>query len=87
MNQECTVYSHVCLCYRANDHFSPHIDGPWVPHEDESSVFTVVIYLNSDFKGGSTKFISEEKQGDFDVLCLLLKARVFASIQTVCYVQ
>ena len=49
---------------RAGGHFSPHIDGPWVPREDESSVFTVVIYLNCDFQGGATKFLSEENQGE-----------------------
>ncbi len=48
---------------RAGGHFSPHIDGPWVPRENESSIFTVIIYLNSDFQGGATNFISEEKQG------------------------
>ena len=45
---------------RFGDHFSPHLDGPWVPSEEESSVFTVVIYLNSDFEGGATSFLSEE---------------------------
>ena len=45
--------------FRAGGHFSPHLDGPWVPHEDESSVFTVIIYLNSDFVGGGTIFLSE----------------------------
>ena len=48
---------------RPSGHFSPHIDGPWVPHEDESSIFTVVIYLNSEFEGGSTKFLNEENPG------------------------
>ena len=31
-----------------------------MPHEDESSVFTVVIYLNSDFEGGETRFLDED---------------------------
>ncbi|XP_064395912.1 uncharacterized protein LOC135342948 isoform X2 [Halichondria panicea] len=53
--------------YKAGGHFSPHIDGPWVPRENESSIFTVIIYLNSDFQGGATNFISEEKQDR--VLC------------------
>ena len=48
---------------RAGGHFSPHLDGPWVPHEDESSVFTVVIYLNSDFQGGETQFLGEVTKG------------------------
>ncbi|KAL5486913.1 hypothetical protein EMCRGX_G019453 [Ephydatia muelleri] len=45
-----------CLC---GAHFSPHLDGPWVPNEEESSIFTVVIYLNSDLEGGATSFLSE----------------------------
>ena len=57
---------------RAGGHFSPHIDGPWVPREDESSVFTVVIYLNSDFQGGATKFLSEENQGECWTCCEIL---------------
>ena len=53
---------------RSVGHFSPHIDGPWVPHEDESSVFTVIIYLNSDFEGGATDFINENKTGNQNYL-------------------
>jgi len=52
-----------CPPGRSGGHFSPHIDGPWVPHEDESSVFTVVVYLNADFEGGATNFISEDSVG------------------------
>ena len=44
---------------RCGAHFSPHLDGPWVPNEDESSIFTVVIYLNADLEGGATSFLSE----------------------------
>lgn len=54
---------------RAGGHFSPHLDGPWVPHEDESSVFTVVIYLNSDFQGGGTRFLDEVSQSE-STMCL-----------------
>ncbi|KAL5486916.1 hypothetical protein EMCRGX_G019456 [Ephydatia muelleri] len=45
--------------YKCGAHFSPHLDGPWVPNEEESSIFTVVIYLNSDLEGGATSFLSE----------------------------
>jgi hypothetical protein len=34
------------------------LDGPWVPREDESSIYTVVIYLNDDYEGGNTNFLS-----------------------------
>eukprot|EP01091_Cochliopodium_minus_P016899 TRINITY_DN6476_c0_g1_i1.p1 TRINITY_DN6476_c0_g1~~TRINITY_DN6476_c0_g1_i1.p1 ORF type:complete len:1102 (-),score=264.92 TRINITY_DN6476_c0_g1_i1:14-3127(-) len=39
--------------------FQGHIDGPWVPAKDVSSIFTVVIYLNDDFEGGETNFYEE----------------------------
>ena len=35
------------------------LDGPWVPEEDRSSIFTVVIYLNDDYEGGKTNFYKE----------------------------
>ena len=50
---ECFKFSR----YQKGGHFQPHIDGPWVPREDESSVFTVIVYLNSDYDGGTTSFL------------------------------
>jgi hypothetical protein len=35
------------------------VDGPWVPKLDESSIYTVIVYLNDDHKGGCTNFRSE----------------------------
>ena len=59
--------------HRAGGHFSPHLDGPWVPHEDESSVFTVVVYLNSDFQGGGTRFLDEnDKSEPLELLYLFM---------------
>ena len=46
--------------------FKGHIDGPWVPMKDESSVFTVVIYLNDDFEGGETNFYREPLQSKLE---------------------
>ena len=46
--------------YTSGGHFTPHFDGPWVPREDESSVYTVLIYLNTEYTGGETKFIDED---------------------------
>ncbi|KAL5486910.1 hypothetical protein EMCRGX_G019450 [Ephydatia muelleri] len=54
--------------YKCGAHFSPHLDGPWVPNEEESSIFTVVIYLNSDFEGGATSFLSEGEK----VICSVM---------------
>jgi hypothetical protein len=31
-----------------------HRDGPWIPREDQASLFTVIIYLNQNFEGGRT---------------------------------
>ena len=46
--------------YTSGGHFTPHFDGPWVPREDESSVYTVLIYLNTEYAGGETKFLDED---------------------------
>lgn len=35
--------------------FDAHRDGPWIPREDQASIYTVVIYLNEDFLGGITE--------------------------------
>ncbi|KAL6059672.1 Fe2OG dioxygenase domain-containing protein [Balamuthia mandrillaris] len=48
--------------YSPGGHFSPHLDGPWVPREDESSIYTVIIYLNDDFTGGQTTFLQDNHQ-------------------------
>ena len=45
--------------YAAGARFAPHLDGPWVPREDESSVYTLVAYLNDGFGGGETRFLQE----------------------------
>lgn len=31
--------------------------------EDESSIYTVIVYLNSEFKGGTTNFLHESDVG------------------------
>lgn len=33
-------------------------DGPWIPREDEASIFTAIFYLNDDFEGGNTEFLA-----------------------------
>jgi hypothetical protein len=42
-------------------HFGAHYDGCFVESEDERSIFTFMIYLNSGYKGGLTRFLSDEK--------------------------
>jgi hypothetical protein len=31
----------------STSHFAAHRDGPWIPRQDEASMFTVLLYLNS----------------------------------------
>ena len=40
--------------YTKGGMFVPHRDGPWVPRGDQCSMYTVILYLNDDFVGGST---------------------------------
>ncbi len=42
--------------YLPDQHFAEHMDGPWVPRDDESSIYTVVIYLSDAQAGGETLF-------------------------------
>lgn len=42
-------------------HFAPHRDGVTTINADERSVFTLMLYLNSGFTGGTTNFLSEEQ--------------------------
>merc|ERR1712232_829031 len=52
-----------CLRYRPGDHFDIHTDdnqdGPGSSLlQPVKSLFTGLLYLNSDFSGGSTNFLS-----------------------------
>ena len=73
VHKDVYFYTHVMPSNRAGGHFSPHLDGPWVPHEDESSVFTVIIYLNSDFQGGETQFLDEGELMDIIIMHITCK--------------
>ena len=42
--------------------FTAHYDGPWVPRENESSVYTVLIYLSDEYEGGRTRFLGSDGQ-------------------------
>jgi len=45
-----------------DQHFPPHLDGPWVRNDEEQSFFTVLVYLDEsglifgDFRGGELQF-------------------------------
>ena len=45
--------------YTRGGHFVEHRDGPWIPHEDQASIFTVVLYLNEGFVGGETDLMHQ----------------------------
>ncbi len=46
----------VCSQYQPGQFFKPHYDGVYVNDHKEASIFTVTLYLNDNFKGGSVKF-------------------------------
>lgn len=43
--------------YLKGSFFKPHIDGLHLPHRHEVNIYTIIIYLNDDYKGGNTNFI------------------------------
>lgn len=43
-------------CSETKGFFGPHKDAQYCPSGDERSIFTLLIYLNEDFTGGSTCF-------------------------------
>lgn len=45
--------------YHEAERFAPHMDGPWIPRDDESSILTLVVYLNTVAAGGATTFYAE----------------------------
>ena len=51
------------LCrYQPGGHFAPHFDGHYVKDSNERSLKTFMLYLNSDFNGGSTNFINDKQK-------------------------
>ncbi|WP_372369369.1 prolyl hydroxylase family protein [Candidatus Uabimicrobium sp. HlEnr_7] len=42
--------------YDQGQRFAPHADGYYTRENGERSLFTFMIYLNEDYKGGETKF-------------------------------
>lgn len=56
--------------YGKGGHFQPHRDGGFVLTDDDRSVYTVLIYLNSrdqDFRGGSTVLFPGNDESDSTV--------------------
>jgi len=65
--------------YHPHDRFEKHVDSSFVRTYDEMSMFTVNVYMNEGFKGGSTRFyMADADKADFAVtpktgLCLLFR--------------
>lgn len=66
--------------YYPGDRFQRHCDACFSPNSDEISMFTVNIYMNSEFKGGSTRFYPDGSSSEPDLLvrperglCLLFR--------------
>ena len=51
---------HFRLCfYEPGGHFGPHYDGEYNPDPNVCSIKTLMLYLNDDYAGGATNFVSE----------------------------
>lgn len=53
--------------YTEGQRFKSHIDGSHVRNEKEASFYTLMVYLNDNYEGGSTKFhnnVVEPKTGN-----------------------
>lgn len=48
-----------CYRYQPGMRFAPHADGAFHRDDDEQSFFSILVYLNGDFEGGATTFITE----------------------------
>lgn len=45
--------------YKLGQKFAPHMDHWYQPNDFEISLLTVLVYLNSDFAGGETRFMEQ----------------------------
>lgn len=48
-----------CYRYQPGMRFAPHADGAFHRNENEQSYYSCLIYLNEDFEGGETTFLTE----------------------------
>lgn len=47
--------------YKPGQYFKPHYDGMYKNEHQDISIFTITIYLNDDFTGGSVKFLRSKE--------------------------
>lgn len=62
--------------YGEGQDFKPHSDTPLVKNNKQSSL-TIMIYLNSDFSGGNTRFFNVENMLHLDVVPKTGKILIF----------
>jgi predicted 2-oxoglutarate/Fe(II)-dependent dioxygenase YbiX len=48
--------------YDVGQKFAPHVDGAFRRNNGDRSQLTFMVYLNSDFSGGETKFYDEKQE-------------------------
>ncbi len=48
-----------CYRYQPGMRFAPHSDGAFVRDENEQSHYTFLVYLNDEFEGGHTTFLTD----------------------------
>jgi predicted 2-oxoglutarate/Fe(II)-dependent dioxygenase YbiX len=48
-----------CYRYKPGMRFAPHADGSFHRDEFERSCYSCLVYLNQDFEGGATTFLTE----------------------------
>ena len=48
-----------CYRYKPGMRFAPHKDGAFYRSEKEYSCYTFMVYLNDNFEGGQTTFVTE----------------------------
>ncbi|EFC35281.1 predicted protein, partial [Naegleria gruberi] len=50
--------------YQIGEYFKIHTDGQFKRNNNERSIYTLLIYLNDDFKGGETRFYNDPEMMD-----------------------
>lgn len=48
-----------CYRYKPGMRFAPHADGAFHRNDNEQSFYSALVYLNHDFEGGATTFVTE----------------------------
>lgn len=56
--------------YSPGDVFQSHVDACFKRNESEMSMFTVNVYMNGGFKGGSTRFFKGHSERVVDFACV-----------------